>query len=34
MNVELIVPGMLMEENLCGYDIRKKSEYLYKDFQK
>lgn len=31
MNVELIVLGMLMEENLCGYDIRKKTEYLYKD---
>jgi DNA-binding PadR family transcriptional regulator len=31
MNVELIVLGMLMEEKLCGYDIRKKTEYLYKD---
>jgi len=32
MNVELIILGMLMEDNLCGYDIRKKAEYLYKDF--
>jgi len=32
MNVELIILGYLMTENLCGYDIRRKTEEQLKDF--